>query len=126
MRLEWLIFYFSIGNRNGAQTAKHFGIARQNFVKWKKRFNPADLVSLEDHSRCPQKKRTWTVTEKEEQQIIAVRKAHMKWGKEKLKREYRRLNGADISANKIQKLIFASASTSIQTEKSLLQKIAVL
>lgn len=105
LRLEWLIFYFTVREENATKTAKHFGIARQNFVKWKGRFDPHDLTSLEDHSRCPIKKRTWTVTEEEEQRVITVRKMHMKWGKEKLKREYHRVYRSDISTNKIAKVI---------------------
>lgn len=105
LRLEWIVFYYTVGKRNGTTTALHFGIVRQNFVKWKFRFNPQDLTSLEEHSRSPKKKRVWTVTDQEERQVITVRKHHMKWGKEKLKREYQRLYGKDISTNKIQKVI---------------------
>jgi putative transposase len=105
LRLEWMIFYFTVGKGKGTVTAKYFGIARQNFVKWKKRFNPNDLTSLEEHSRAPKKKRSWTVIEKEEKQVKKVREAHMRWGKEKLKREYLRLYGETISTNKIQKVI---------------------
>lgn len=105
LRLEWMIFYFTAGKRNGTKTAQHFGIARQIFVKWKGRFKPHDLTLLEKHSRIPHKKRTWTVTEEEENQVISIRKAHIKWGKEKLKREYKKVYREDISTNKIQKII---------------------
>lgn len=105
LRLEWMIFYYTVGKRNGTTTALHFGIARQNFVKWKYRLNPHDLTSLEEHSRSPRKKRVWTVTDQEERQVIAVRKQHMKWGKEKLRRAYYQVYGADISTNKIAKVI---------------------
>ena len=105
LRLEWFIFYYTVGKQNGTLTAKHFGIARQIFVKWKQRFKPRDLTTLEDHSRIPQRKRIWTVTPSEEQQVIALRKQYLKWGKEKLKREYSSLYGLNISTNKIQKII---------------------
>lgn len=105
LRLEWMIFYYTVGQKNGTKTAEHFGIARQNFIKWKKRFNPHDLTSLKDHSRAPRRRRIWTVTRQEENNIIAIRKQHMKWGKEKLKREYQKVYAVTISTNKIQKVI---------------------
>jgi len=105
LRLEWMIFYSTVGQRNGKETAAHFGIARQILVKWKKRFSPFDLTSLEAHSRAPKQKRVWTVTPREEEQIIEVRTAHLKWGKEKLRRMYKNSYGETISTNKIQKVI---------------------
>jgi putative transposase len=105
LRLEWMIFYDTVGKRNGTTTAKHFGIARQIFVKWKSRFNPHDLTSLEDHSKAPIQKRVWTVTEAEECNIIFLRKKHMKWGKKKLQRRYLKVFHTIISTNKIQKVI---------------------
>lgn len=53
----------------------------------------------------PQKKRVWTVTKEEEDNVITLRTKHMKWGKEKLKREYYKLYGVPLSTNKIQKVI---------------------
>src|SRR3990172_11452296 len=105
LRLEWMIFYYTVGKRNGSATAKHFGIARQIFVKWKSRFNPHDLISLQDHSKAPKKKRIWTVTETEERNTILLRKKHMKWGKKKLQRRYLKVFHTIISTNKIQKVI---------------------
>jgi transposase len=122
LRLEWMIFYFSIGKKNTTSTATHFGVSRRVFIKWKSRFNPNDLISLEDHSKAPKKKRRWTVTEKEEKTIISIRKSHMKWGKEKLKREYQRLYKGTISTNKIQKVInhhhlFSDSKTYLNRKK---------
>ncbi len=105
LRLEWMIFYLTVGKKNGTDTAGHFGIARQIFVKWKGRFKPNDLSSLEDQSRSPHQKRTWTVTEEEERNVILLRKKHMKWGKDKLQRRYQKVFSTYISTNKIQKVI---------------------
>src|SRR4030042_2630295 len=105
LRLEWLIFYSTVGKRNGKLTAQHFGIARQIFGKWKNRFNPNNLVSLEDHSRAPRRRRTWTVTCQQEKRIIHLRNQHLKWGKEKLKHLFLQTYREDISTNKIQKVI---------------------
>ena len=105
LRLEWMIFYQTAGKRNGKVTAAHFGISRKTFMKWKARFNPKDLISLADQSRAPKKKRAWTVTKEEEANIIGLRKSHLKWGKEKLKREYLKQYHQEVSTNKIQKVI---------------------
>jgi len=100
-----MVFYYFEAKKSGAKTARHFGIARQIFVKWKKRFKSNDLISLEDKSRKPHHKRCWTVTDEEEKNIILLRKKHMKWGKDKLQRRYRKVFSIHISTNKIQKVI---------------------
>lgn len=103
LRLEWMIFYQTAGKRNGETTVSHFGISRKTFMKWKVRFNPKDLTSLTDQSRAPKRKRIWTVTGEEEANVISLRKNRIKWGKEKLKREYLKQYHREISTNKIQK-----------------------
>lgn len=105
LRLEWMIFYQTAGKMNGKATAIHFGISRKTFMKWKIRFNPKDLITLTDLSRAPKKKRTWTITKQEEADIVSLRRDHLKWGKEKLKREYLKQYHRGISTNKIQKVV---------------------
>lgn len=104
-RLEWMIFYHTIAGKNSKLTSAYFGISRKTFHKWKKRFDPFNVLTLEEYSRSPKKKRNWTVTEKEESQVIFLRKKHMKWGKKKLQRRYKKVFGLHISTNKIQKVI---------------------
>jgi len=105
LRLEWMVFYHSAGKKNAVATARHFGVSRKTFMKWKARFHPRDLTTLADQSRAPKRRRTWTVTQEEESNLIALREKHLKWGKEKLKREYRNVYGTTLSTNKIQKVI---------------------
>ena len=57
LKLEWLIFYQTIGKGNARLTAKHFGINPKTLHKWKKRFNEKDLSTLEECSRAPVKTR---------------------------------------------------------------------
>ncbi len=105
-RLEWIIFYNSVAKRNALETARYFGISRKTFHKWKKRFNPKVIQSLEEKSRCPIKTRVWTVTKEEEERITILRnESKCKWGKEKLKVHYKRIYGGPISTSKIQKII---------------------
>jgi len=113
IKLEWIIFYYSISSENVSATASHFGISRKTFHKWLGRFNETHLQSLEEHSRVPQKTRDWMVTFKEEQRIIALRKKNMEFGKKKLKRIYKREYGEIISTWKIERVIRSMAFTLI-------------
>jgi len=105
-RLEWLIFYYSIGSQDATTTARYFGISRKTFYKWKSRFNPKVIQSLEEKSRAPIKRRTWMVTKGEEVRIKKLRTdTKCKWGKAKLKVLYCQKYEADISTWKIERVI---------------------
>lgn len=84
-KLEWIIFYYTVGERNVVATSSYFGITRKTLHKWLKRFDERNLKSLEEKSRAPITKREWEVTGEEEERIVFLRKAHLKWGKKKLK-----------------------------------------
>lgn len=101
-RLEWIIWYETKGAKNVLSTSRHFGIAPKTFYAWKNRFGGIDLRALEDRSRAPRRRRQREITSTEEQRIIALRKAHIRWGKMKLQRMYARAYGAPISSWKIQ------------------------
>lgn len=104
-RLEWLIFYYTVGRKDVKYTSSYFGISRKTFHKWKKRFDSFRIASLEEHSRSPNKKRTWTVTEEEEKRIINLRTKYIKYGKKKLKVLYRRHYHEVISTWKIERVV---------------------
>ena len=72
-RLEWIVFYQTVADRDSTATAKYFGISRKTFHKWNKRFNPQVIQSLEDHSREPKRKRQWQVTKRQEERIISLK-----------------------------------------------------
>lgn len=100
-RLEWMIWY-ETHSRNASLTCRHFGLYPKVFYVWKGRFDPANLHSLEDRSRAPYHKRKRAITTEEESRIIALRKAHIRWGKMKIRRLYRNVYSAPISSWKIQ------------------------
>jgi putative transposase len=104
-RLEWLIFYFSVGKKNAAATAAYFGISPKTLHKWKKRFDPKRIQSLEEDNRAPHKRRTWQVTSLEEERIISLRKAYIKYGKKKLKVLYFQEYEETISTWKIERVV---------------------
>lgn len=105
-KLEWMIFYYTVGKQDARFTANYFGISRKTLWKWKKRFNSKVIQSLEEKSRKPKQKRRWTVTALEIKRVVILRRASKcKWGKEKIKREYKRIYEESLSTNKIQKII---------------------
>lgn len=105
LRLEWIIFYYTVGKGNVTTTAHHFGIARKTLRHWLKRFDTKRILSLEEQSKRPQKLRTWTITEKEEKQIITLRKQNMEFGKAKLKILYKQQYNKNISTWKIERVV---------------------
>ena len=80
-RLAWMDCYRECGN--ATLVCRKFGIARKSFYRWRKRYDPWDLTSLESLSRRPKhspRKTTWDI----EQQVLAVKREHPRWGKEKI------------------------------------------
>jgi transposase InsO family protein len=106
-RLEWIIFYYTITNSNATATAKYFGISRQCFHKWLRRFKKSkqNVRSLETKSRAPKHVRSWEITSEQERKIRILRKEFIHYGKAKLAVLYKRRYGERISAHKIQRVI---------------------
>jgi len=104
-RLEWIIFYLTVGRKNARLTAEHFSISRKTFHKWLGRFDERKLKNLEDQSRAPRKVRDWMVTRQEEAKIVSLRKENIELGKKKLQRIYQLQYGEYISTWKIERVI---------------------
>jgi transposase InsO family protein len=104
-KLEWIIFYHTFGKQNTKETSSYFGISRKTLHKWLKRFDEKNLLSLEEHSKAPIKRRSWEVTRAEEKRIIKLRKKHIKWGKAKIKKLYMDDYKEFISTWKIERVI---------------------
>jgi transposase InsO family protein/transposase-like protein len=105
LKLEWIIFYFTVGNYHATKTAQHFGVTRKTLHKWLKRFDTRNLSALEEHRRTPILKRQWGVLREEEANIISLRKKNMEYGKKKLQVLYLREFGITISTWKIERVI---------------------
>ena len=82
-RLQWMLFYFFNG-RSAARTCRHFGISRQTFYRWKRRFDRHDLTTLEERSHRPKRVRRPTWTAELAERILSLRKQYPRWGKDKL------------------------------------------
>lgn len=101
-RLDWLIYYETKAGKNALKTCRHFSIAPKVFYVWKNRFDGQNLRLLENKSKAPLNKRKRAITPNEETRIVALRRQHIRWGKEKLARLYKTEYGAVISSWKIQ------------------------
>ncbi len=91
LRLVWMSHYLRHG-RKAAFTCRHFGISRQTFYRWWRRYDPHNLTSLEDRSHRPHRRRqpTWTASQSEA--VLALRREYPRWGKDKLVVLLRRKN----------------------------------
>lgn len=105
LRLEWMIFYETVGNKDAYKTAEHFAITAKTFYKWHKRFDHGLIYKLEDESRAPINKRKWTVTIEEQMRIKKLRLKYIHYGKKKLKKIYKDEYSETISAWKIERVI---------------------
>jgi transposase InsO family protein len=60
------------------------GISEQTFYRWKNRFDPYDLTTLEASSRRPHRVRKPLTPAPVQDRILALRKKYPRWGKDKL------------------------------------------
>src|SRR6266702_3547695 len=82
VRLAWMDFYRRCGNV--AHTCRHFGISRQTFYRWQRRYDPYDLTSLEERSHRPRQCRQPTWAFSLEEKVLGLRLQFPRWGKEKV------------------------------------------
>ena len=82
-RLKWFDYYNSHGH-NARLTCRYFGISPQTFYRWRRRYNPWHLESLEDRSHCPRHRRQPTASPELVAAVLRVREEYPRWGKDKL------------------------------------------
>src|ERR1700690_1657293 len=82
VRLAWMDFYRRCSNV--AHTCRHFGISRQTFYRWQRRYDPYDLTTLEERSHCPRRRRQPTWSFPLEEKVLGLRLQFPRWGKDKL------------------------------------------
>ena len=80
-RLRWMEHFRKY--RNARLTCRHFGISPATFYLWKKRFNPDNLMSLEDDlaTRRPKNLRKSKHAQIQGQAIQMLREVNPKLGK---------------------------------------------
>jgi len=82
-RLEWFDYYQAHG-RKAALTCRYFGISRQTFYRWKRRYDPQNLRTLEEGSHRPHRRRRPTWTAEQAERVRRLREQYPRWGKDKL------------------------------------------
>jgi hypothetical protein len=82
VRLVWMDFYRRCDNV--AHTCRHFGIRRQTFYRWQRRYDPYALTWLEKHSHRPRQCRQPTWAFSLEEMVLGLRLPFPRWGKDKL------------------------------------------
>ena len=82
-RLKWFDYYNSRGH-NARLTCRYYGISPQTFYRWKRRYNPRHIASLEDRSHRPQHVRQPTYSTELVQAVLKLREEYPRWGKDKL------------------------------------------
>ncbi|MBI2817654.1 MAG: helix-turn-helix domain-containing protein [Acidobacteria bacterium] len=65
--------------RNAAFTCRHFGISRQTFYRWWRRYNRHDLLTLESGSHRPYHRRQPTWSAPLQQAVLALQAAARLW-----------------------------------------------
>lgn len=83
LRLRWMDYYNSHA-RNARLTCRYFGISPQTFYRWRRRYNPQRLQSLEDLSRRPHHVRQPTASPALVEAVLRLREKYPRWGKDKL------------------------------------------
>src|SRR5882762_2064134 len=81
-RLAWMDFYGR--SSNVARTCRHFGISRQTFYRWRRRYDPQNLATLEERSHRPQRRRQATWSASLAERVLALRLRYPRLGKDKL------------------------------------------
>lgn len=84
-RLKWMDWYGSHGS-NARLTCRHFGLSPDVFYRWKNRYNPYDLFSLEDDkiTRTPHKIRQPQTDPLIVKRVKEIREEYPRWGKKKI------------------------------------------
>lgn len=84
-RLHWMDFYERHG-QNARLTCRRFGISPDTFYRWRRRYDPRRLESLEDdrRTRRPQRVRQPQTPAAVVERIQTLREHYPRWGKDKL------------------------------------------
>ncbi len=82
-RLKWMDYY-EVHGRNAALTCRYFGISRQTFYRWRRRYDRYRLSSLEERSHRPKHPRQPTWSRELALAVLPLREQYPRWGKDKL------------------------------------------
>jgi transposase InsO family protein len=101
-RLRWMDHYKRY--RNARLTCRYYGISPQTFYRWKNRYDPYDLRTLESASHRPYKVRQPETPVKVIERIQKLREQYPRWGRDKLAVLLMK-EGIEISASTVGRVI---------------------
>jgi putative transposase len=102
-RLRWMEHYQAIG-ANASLTCRYFGISRPTFYRWRGRYDPMDLTTLEDRPSRPKRTRPRSWSTREIEAVGALRESYPRWGKDKLA-VLLRGQGLELSVSKVGRIL---------------------
>ncbi len=113
-RLKWFDFYGSRG-KNARLTCRHFDISPQTFYRWKQRYDPHNLETLEGRTHRPRRVRQPTYSVELVEAVVRLREEYPRWGKDKLVIFLRR-EGYQVSASTVGRIIHYAKGRGILKE----------
>ena len=121
-RLTWFDYYHTHGE-NISLTCRHFGISRDSFYLWKRKFNPYNLQSLEDNkqTRTPHHLREMTTPTWILKKVYDIRENDLEKSKYEIHEELLR-EGIKVCHDTIQKVINRHIELRNTQHKSTLKK----
>jgi len=104
-KLEWFEYYEKCG-KNARLTCRHFGISPDTFYRWKKRYDPKNLLSLVDDkkSRRPKNLRQPTTPPGVVNRIKELKGKYPTWSGNKLAVQLKN-EGVSITVSTIRRII---------------------
>ena len=102
-RLKWFDYYERCGH-NARLTCRHFDISPQTFYRWKRRYDPGHLETLESRSHRPRHVRQPTYSVELVEAVVRLREKYPRWGKEKLVILLER-EGSKVSASTVGRIL---------------------
>ena len=81
------------------------GVPRSTYYRWKKNYRKIGLVGLENESKCPNKVREPTWTNKVESNVYHLRKKFPLWGKQKITVIYKRYYNESVSESTVGRIL---------------------
>jgi putative transposase len=82
-RLKWFDYY-NYHSQNARLTCRYFGISAQTFYRWKRRYDPRNLKTLENRSHRPKHLRQPAAPPELVEAVLKLREQYPCWGKDKL------------------------------------------
>jgi putative transposase len=96
--------WYEARGKNASLTARHFGVSRSTLQTWLKRYREAGVRGLEDRSRRPRRVRQPTWSAELEANVLALRQANPRWGKDVLTPLLRR-EGIAVSVSMVGRIL---------------------